>query len=52
MRAGSEYLKKPVASVQLVGGGALAFSQTPDGLQVTLPGQRPALPYAIALKVA
>jgi len=52
MRAGGDYLKKPVASVQLVGGGALAFSQTPDGLQVTLPGQRPALPYAIALKVA
>jgi len=52
MRAGGEHLKKPVASVQLVGGGALAFSQTPDGLQVTLPGERPALPYAFALKVA
>jgi alpha-L-fucosidase len=35
-----------------VGGGALAFRQTPEGLQVTLPQSKPALPYAIALKVA
>jgi alpha-L-fucosidase len=52
MRAGGEHLPKPVARVELVGGGALAFQQTADGLSVTLPQQRPALPYAFALKVA
>jgi alpha-L-fucosidase len=52
MRAGGEHLKSPVSRVELLGGGALAFSQTPEGLQVTLPQQRPALPYAMALKVA
>jgi alpha-L-fucosidase len=52
MRAGGEHLHKPVARVELVGGGALAFQQTADGLTVTLPQQRPALPYAFALKVA
>lgn len=52
MRAGGEHLHKPVARVELVGGGALAFRQTADGLTVTLPQQRPALPYAFALKVA
>jgi alpha-L-fucosidase len=52
MRAGGEHLKQAVARVELVGAGALAFRQTPDGLQVTLPQERPALPYAFALKVA
>jgi alpha-L-fucosidase len=52
MRAGGEYLKQAVARVELVGGGALAFRQTPEGLQVTLPQAKPALPYAVALKVA
>jgi alpha-L-fucosidase len=52
MRTGGEHLKKPVSHVELVGGGALAFRQTAEGLQVTLPRERPALPYAIALKVA
>jgi alpha-L-fucosidase len=52
MRAGGEHLKQAVTRVELVGGGALAFQQTADGLQVTLPRERPALPYAITLKVA
>jgi alpha-L-fucosidase len=52
MRAGGEHLKQAVSRVELIGGGALAFRQTPEGLQVTLPQAKPALPYAIALKVA
>ena len=52
MRTGGEHLDKAVSRVELVGAGALAFRQTADGLQVTLPRERPALPYAITLKVA
>jgi alpha-L-fucosidase len=52
MRAGGPHLGKPITRVELLGGGALAFRQTPEGLQVTLPRERPALPYAFALKVA
>jgi len=53
MRAGGEHLKRRVSRVELVGrGGALAFSQTAEGLQVTLPANKPGLPYAFALKVA
>jgi alpha-L-fucosidase len=52
MRAGGGHLKNAVSRVELVGAGALAFRQTVDGLQVTLPRERPALPYAITLKVA
>jgi alpha-L-fucosidase len=53
MRAGGGHLKQRVQRVELVGrGGALAFSQTAEGLQVTLPANKPALPYAFALKVA
>jgi alpha-L-fucosidase len=52
MRAGSPHWKKSVSRVELVGKGSpLAFKQTAEGLQVTLPGDMPALPYAIALKV-
>ncbi len=52
MRAGGGYLKKNVSRVELVGNGqALAFKQAADGLQVTLPGSAPALPYAFALKI-
>jgi len=53
MRSGGEHLKQRVARVELVGRGkALAFKQTANGLQVTLPADKPALPYAIALKIA
>ena len=52
MRAGGAHLKKAVSRVELLGGGTLAFRQTEAGLQVTLPRERAALPYAIALKVA
>jgi alpha-L-fucosidase len=52
MRAGGPHLEKPVTRVEILGGGTLAFRQTPAGLQVSLPRERPALPYAFALKVA
>jgi alpha-L-fucosidase len=49
----SVHWKKRVSSVELAGSGTrLAFSQTSDGLQVTLPSVPPALPYAFALKIA
>jgi alpha-L-fucosidase len=52
MASGSARLKRPVARVELVGSGqALAFRQTAQGLQVTLPGNKPALAYASALKI-
>jgi alpha-L-fucosidase len=52
MRSGSEHLKKSISRVELVGRKtALAFLQTAEGLQVTLPADKAALPYAIALKI-
>jgi alpha-L-fucosidase len=51
MRAGGPHLKKAVARVEMLGRGALAFKQTSQGLEVTLPTAAPALPYAIALKI-
>ncbi|GAB3454026.1 alpha-L-fucosidase [Massilia terrae] len=52
MRSGG-YLKQRVARVELVGRGKpLAFKQDVHGLHVTLPSEKPALPYAIALRVA
>lgn len=52
MRAGSAHLKRDISRVELVGGGdRLAFRQTGEGLQVTLPGAAPALPYAFALRI-
>jgi alpha-L-fucosidase len=52
MRSGGQYLNKKVSRVELVGRGqALAFKQGADGLQVTLHGGAPALPYAFALKI-
>ncbi|KQV90242.1 alpha-L-fucosidase [Massilia sp. Root351] len=52
MASGSPHMPKPVARVELVGTGqALAFRQTGEGLQVTLPAGRPALAYASALKI-
>ena len=52
MRSGSEHLKKSISRVELVGRKApLAFRQTAEGLQVTLPADKAALPYAITLKI-
>ena len=51
MQSGSPQLKQAVSRVELVGGSALAFTQSQDGLQVALPANAPALPYAFALKI-
>lgn len=52
MGTAAGHLNKPVSRVEFVGTGApLAFRQTADGLNVTLPAAAPALPYAFALKV-
>jgi alpha-L-fucosidase len=52
MGSGGAHLARPVSRVELLGGGrALAFRQTAEGLQVTLPADRPALAYANALKI-
>ena len=46
------HLKKAVARVELVGrSGALPFTQSAEGLHVTLPADAPALSYAVALKI-
>jgi alpha-L-fucosidase len=53
MRSGSPHLTKSISRVEFVGSGKpLAFKQTAEGLQVTLSGDAPALPYAFALKIA
>ncbi|WP_229490696.1 alpha-L-fucosidase [Pseudoduganella namucuonensis] len=52
MRSGGPHLAKRVARVELLGSGRkLAFRQTAQGLQVTLPADKPALAYANALKI-
>jgi alpha-L-fucosidase len=52
MRSGSPHLTKSISRVEFVGRAKqLAFKQTAEGLQVTLPGDAPALPYAFALKI-
>jgi alpha-L-fucosidase len=49
----SPHLKQRVARVELVGRGApLPFTQTAEGLHLTLPADAPALSYAVALKVS
>jgi alpha-L-fucosidase len=51
--SGAPHLARPVERVELLGSGvALAFRQTAEGLQVTLPAERPALAYASALKIS
>jgi len=40
-----------VSKVELVGGGELHFQRTGEGLEVTLPENRPALAYANVLKI-
>lgn len=53
MRAGSPHLQTNISRVELVGqGNPLTFRQTPEGLEVTIPGELPALSYAFALKIA
>jgi len=53
MASGAAQLARPVKRVELLGSGApLAFRQTGDGLEVTLPADRPALAYASALKIS
>ena len=52
MRSATPHLRKRIARVELVSTGRpLAFRQTADGLQVTLPAYKPALAYANALKI-
>jgi alpha-L-fucosidase len=53
LRSGSPHLQKGISRVEFIGRGSpLAFKQTAEGLQITLPADRPALPYAFALKIA
>lgn len=52
MGSTSPHLARPVARVELLGSGeALAFSQTAQGLQVTLPAGMLPLAYASTLKI-
>lgn len=51
--SGGAPLGRPVKRVELLGSDVpLAFSQTAEGLQVSLPAERPALAYASALKIS
>lgn len=52
LRSATPHLSRRIARVELVASGRpLAFRQTAEGLQVTLPGDRPAQAYANVLKV-
>jgi len=52
LRAATPHLKKRIARVELVSTGRpLAFRQSADGLQVTMPAYKPALAYANVLKI-
>jgi alpha-L-fucosidase len=52
MRSGGPHLARRVSRVELLGSGQkLAFQQTAEGLQVSLPANMPALAYASALKI-
>jgi alpha-L-fucosidase len=50
--AGSPYLERPIASIELLGGGAVEWRQTDKGLVVMLPGAADPerLPYALRIK--
>ncbi len=53
MRSGSPHLAKRISKVELLGSKQkLAFRQTAEGLEVTLPAAMPALAYASALKIS
>ena len=53
MDSNAPHLARPVQRVELLGSDApLTFRQTAQGLQVTLPAERPALAYASALKIS
>jgi alpha-L-fucosidase len=53
MGSASAHLSGRIRRVELLGAkGALAFEQTAQGLQVTLPANIPALAYANALKIS
>jgi len=46
--AGSRYLDRGIADVQLLGGGALVWRQTPSGMEATLPADAgKAMPYVL-----
>ena len=52
LRAATPHLTRRIARVELVSSGRpLAFRQTAEGLQVTMPAGQPALGYANALKI-
>ncbi|GJI95424.1 hypothetical protein RugamoR57_21420 [Duganella caerulea] len=53
MGSASPHLPGRIRQVELLGAKrALAFEQTTQGLQVTLPADMPALAYASALKIS
>ncbi|HZX27088.1 MAG TPA: alpha-L-fucosidase [Telluria sp.] len=52
MGSASPHMKQGVARVDLVGRDQpLSFSHSAEGLRVTLPADKPALPYAVALRI-
>jgi alpha-L-fucosidase len=49
MYAGSPYLDRKVAAVELVGSGPVSWEQTATGLVVHLPAEGPDMPYALKI---
>ncbi|MBO9153616.1 alpha-L-fucosidase [Chitinophaga sp. GCM10012297] len=51
LAAGNTLRPQAVSKISLLGGGPLSFSSGNDALRITLPGNRPALDYAVVLKI-
>jgi alpha-L-fucosidase len=49
---GNELWPRAVNRVELLGGGNLHFQRNGEALEVSLPPQRPAITYAMALKIS
>ncbi|WP_227698587.1 alpha-L-fucosidase [Sphingomonas hengshuiensis] len=52
--AGTPYLERPIASIEVLGGSAVAWQQTAKGLAITLPAANDAerMPYALRIRFA
>jgi alpha-L-fucosidase len=52
LAAGNAFRPGNIGRIEMLGGGELRFQQNTNALEVTLPENRPALPYAVVLKIS
>ncbi|HEX6432126.1 MAG TPA: alpha-L-fucosidase [Niastella sp.] len=51
LSTGNALRPRTINKIEMLGGGELRFQQRAEGLEVTLPENRPALQYAVVLKI-